>query len=92
MFVFTLPSRRVTARFVPIAAMVMLVWSGAAGAQTKQADERQAGRNANQAAKQEARTEKVDCRQENNKSNAECRQDKRETKQGGRQEKRDIKY
>ena len=78
--------------FVPVAAVALLMAWGAAGAQTQQADQRQAGRNANQAAKQEARSEKVDCRQANNKSNAQCRQDKRETKQGGRQEKRDIKY
>jgi len=76
----------------PAAAASLLVLSGAAFAQTQQANERQDGRNANQDAKQEARTTKIDCRQENNKSNAECRQDKRETKQGGREEKRDIKY
>ena len=73
-------------------AASLLLLSGTAFAQTKQANERQDGRNANQAAKQEARTGKIDCRQENNKSNAECRQDKRDTKQDGRQEKRDIKY
>jgi hypothetical protein len=73
-------------------AASLLLLSGTAFAQTKQANERQEGRNANQDAKQEARTTKIDCRQENNKSNAECRQDKRDTKQGGRQEKRDIKY
>ena len=89
---FTFTSRHRAARFVPLAAMALLVASGAAIAQTKQADERQAGRNANQAAKQEARTEKIDCRQENNKSNAECRQDKRDTKQDGRAAKRDIKH
>jgi len=76
---------------VAVAASLLLL-SGTAFAQTKQANERQDGRNANQAAKQEARTGKIDCRQENNKSNAECRQDKRDTKQDGRQEKRDIKY
>ena len=75
-----------------VAAASLLVLSGTTLAQTKQADERQQGRNTNQAAKQEARSTKIDCRQENNKSNAECRQDKRDTKQGGRQEKRDIKY
>ena len=75
-----------------LAAASLLVLSGTALAQTRQANERQEGRNANQEAKQEARSTKIDCRQENNKSNAECRQDKRETKQGGREEKRDIKY
>ncbi|MBA2961188.1 MULTISPECIES: hypothetical protein [Ramlibacter] len=74
------------------AAASLLVLAGAASGQTRQADERQAGRQANQAAKHEARTTKIDCRQENQKSNAECRQDKRDTKQGGRQAKRDIKY
>lgn len=65
--------------------------SGAALA-TEQAQQRQAGRNVNQAAKQQARQGKVDCRAANEKSNAACRQDKRDTKQEGRQEKRDIKY
>ena len=69
----------------------LLAMSGASFA-TEQSKDRQAGRSANQDAKQKARTEKIDCRQENNKSNAECRQDKRETKQDGRQEKREIKY
>jgi hypothetical protein len=59
---------------------------------TEQSQQRQQGRDANQAAKQDARSAKVDCRAENNKSNAECRQDKRDTKQEGRQEKREIKY
>jgi hypothetical protein len=59
---------------------------------TEQAQQRREGRDANQAAKQDARSAKVDCRAENNKSNAECRQDKRDTKQEGRQEKREIKY
>ena len=59
---------------------------------TEQSKQRQAGRDVNQGAKQEARSTKVDCRQANNKSNAACRQDKRETKQDGRQAKRDIKY
>ena len=59
---------------------------------TEQSQQRQQGRDANQAAKQDARSGKVDCRAENNKSNAECRQDKRDTKQEGRQEKREIKY
>ncbi|MFJ4293503.1 hypothetical protein ACIP1U_27570 [Cupriavidus sp. NPDC089707] len=69
----------------------LLALSGAAPA-TEQSQQRQQGRNANQAAKQEARSGKVDCRAENQKSNAQCRQDKRDTKQEGRQEKRDIKY
>ena len=59
---------------------------------TEQAQQRREGRDVNQAAKQDARSGKVDCRAENNKSNAECRQDKRDTKQEGRQEKREIKY
>ena len=74
-----------------VAATGLLVLSGAALA-TDQSKERQAGRDVNQAAKQEARTNKIDCRQENNKSNAQCRQDKRDTKQEGRQAKRDIKH
>jgi hypothetical protein len=75
----------------PLAVAGLLVLSGAATA-TEQSQQRQAGRDVNQAAKQEARSTKIDCRQENNKSNAECRQDKRETKQDGRQDKRNIKY
>jgi hypothetical protein len=59
---------------------------------TNQSQQRQQGRNANQAAKHEARTSKVDCRAANQKSNSQCRQDKRDTKQEGRQQKRDIKY
>ena len=74
-----------------LAAAGLLVLSGAALA-TEQSQQRQAGRDVNQAAKQEARSTKIDCRQANNKSNAACRQDKRETKQDGRQEKRNIKY
>jgi len=74
-----------------LAATGLFVLSGAALA-TEQSQQRQAGRQVNQAAKQEARSTKIDCRQANNKSNAECRQDKRETKQDGRQAKRDIKY
>ena len=73
-------------------AASFMVLPGIASAQTQQADQRQAGRDVNQAAKQQARAAKIDCRQENNKSNAECRQDKRETKQSGRQAKREIKY
>ena len=74
-----------------LATAGFLVISSAALA-TNQSQQRQAGRDVNQNAKQEARSTKIDCRQENNKSNAACRQDKRETKQDGRQEKRDIKY
>ncbi len=58
---------------------------------TEQSQDRQAGRDVNQQAKQEARKEKIDCRAADNKSNAECRQDKRGTKQEGRQDKRDTK-
>jgi len=74
-----------------LTAVGFLALSGAALA-TEQSQQRQDGRDANQGAKQDARSGKVDCRAENNKSNAECRQDKRETKQDGREEKRDIKY
>ena len=58
---------------------------------TEQSQDRQAGRDVNQKAKQEARKEKIDCRAADNKSNAECRQDKRDTKQQGRSDKRDTK-
>ena len=75
-----------------LAAASLLVLSAGAFAQTQQANERQAGRNVNQATKQHARTTKIDCRQANNQSNAECRQDKRDTKQSGREAKREIKY
>ncbi|RZT97840.1 hypothetical protein EV670_2240 [Rivibacter subsaxonicus] len=74
-----------------LAATAFFALSGAALA-TEQSKQRQQGRDANQEAKKDARSTKVDCRQENQKSNPECRQDKRETKQDGRQEKRDIKY
>ena len=74
-----------------LVAAGLLALSGASLA-TEQSQQRQEGRDVNQAAKQDARSGKVDCRLENNKSNAECRQDKRDTKQEGRQEKRDIKY
>ncbi|MGT2471805.1 hypothetical protein [Paraburkholderia terrae] len=74
-----------------LAAAGLLALSGAALA-TNQSQQRQQGRNANQAAKQEARAGKVDCRAANQKSNSQCRQDKRNTKQEGRQQKRDIKY
>src|SRR3954467_10063249 len=70
---------------------LVLALAGSATAQTQQANERQAGRDVNQAAKQEARSTKIDCRQENNKSNAECRQDKRQDKQEGRDESRDVR-
>nr|WP_321963627.1 hypothetical protein [Paraburkholderia sp. J7] len=59
---------------------------------TTQSQQRQQGRNVNQAAKQQARAGKVDCRAANQKSNSQCRQDKRNAKQEGRQQKRDIKY
>lgn len=74
-----------------LAASAFLAFSGAALA-TTQSQQRQAGRNANQHAKHEARSNKVDCRAANEKSNASCRHDKRDTKQNGRQAKRDIKY
>lgn len=74
-----------------LAAAGLLALSGASLA-TNQSQQRQQGRDANQAAKQEARAGKVDCRAANQKSNSQCRQDKRDTKQEGRQEKRDIKY
>lgn len=73
------------------AAVGVLLVMGTAFA-TEQAQQRQQGRAVNQAAKQEARSTKIDCRAENQKSNAQCRQDKRHTKQEGRQAKRDIKY
>ncbi len=74
-----------------LAAAGLLALSGAALA-ADQSQQRQQGRNVNQAAKQDARSGKVDCRAENQKSNPECRQDKRDTKQDGRQDKRGIKY
>ncbi|WP_233855875.1 hypothetical protein [Paraburkholderia sp. HD33-4] len=74
-----------------LAAAGLLALSGAALA-TTQSQQRQQGRNVNQAAKHQARATKVDCRAANQKSNAQCRQDKRHTKQEGRQQKRDIKY
>ncbi|MGO4814128.1 hypothetical protein AB4156_31900 [Cupriavidus sp. 2MCAB6] len=74
-----------------LATAGLLALSGAALA-TEQSQQRQQGRDVNQAAKQEARSGKVDCRAANQKSNSQCRQDKRDTKQEGRQDKRDIKY
>ncbi|MEF8734106.1 MAG: hypothetical protein V5B40_19980 [Candidatus Accumulibacter meliphilus] len=74
-----------------LVAAGLLALSGVALA-TEQSQQRQQGRDVNQAAKQDARSTKVDCRAENNQSNAECRQDKRDTKQDGHQEKRDVKY
>ena len=74
-----------------LAAAGLFVFSGAALA-TEQAQQRQQGRNVNQAAKQQAHQGKVDCRAANQQSNAACRQDKRDTRQEGRQDKRDIKY
>lgn len=76
---------------ITIAVAGALLLSGASFA-TEQSQQRQQGRQANQSAKHEARSNKVDCRQANEKSNAACRHDKRDTKQAGRQEKRDIKY
>lgn len=74
-----------------LAAAGLLVVSANALA-TDQSQQRQQGRNTNQAAKQDARSNKVDCRAANQQSNAACRHDKRGAKQDGRQEKRDIKY
>ena len=74
-----------------LVAAGLVALTGAALA-TEQSQQRQQGRDVNQAAKQDARSTKVDCRAENNQSNAECRQDKRDTKQDGQQEKRDVKY
>jgi len=74
-----------------LAAAGLLVLSGTALA-TNQSQQRQAGRDVNQGAKQDARSNKVDCRAANQQSNAACRNEKRDTKQDGRQEKRDIKY
>lgn len=74
-----------------LVSAAVLTLSGLALA-TDQSQQRQQGRDTNQAAKQNARSEKVDCRAENQKSNAACRNDKRDTKQDGRQEKRSIKY
>jgi hypothetical protein len=58
---------------------------------TEQSKDRQAGRDVNQDAKQEARKAKVDCRAADQQSNSECRQDKRDTKQEGREDKRETK-
>src|SRR5437868_1710173 len=58
-----------------LAATGLLMLSGAALA-TDQSQQRQQGRDANQGAKQDARSGKVDCRAENQKSNSACRQDK----------------
>lgn len=74
------------------AVMIALLQITGASFATEQAQQRQQGRNVNQAAKQEARSTKIDCRAANQKSNAQCRQEKRDTKQEGRQAKRDIKY
>ena len=74
-----------------LVAAGLLALSGAALA-TDQSQQRQQGRDTNQAAKQEAHSGKVDCRADNQKSNPECRQDKRDTKQEGRQDKRDAKH
>ncbi|MNT34737.1 hypothetical protein D3C72_1707340 [compost metagenome] len=80
---------RRTGAMLVAAGLLALSWAALA---TNQSQQRQQGRDANQAAKQEARAGKVDCRAANQKSNSQCRQDKRDTKQEGRQEKRDIKY
>jgi hypothetical protein len=74
-----------------LAAAGLLALSGAALA-TNQSQQRQTGRDVNQAAKQDARSTKVDCRAADQQSNAACRHDKRDTKQQGRQDKRDVKY
>jgi len=74
-----------------LAAAGLLVLSSNALA-TDQSQQRQQGRDTNQAAKKDAHSGKVDCRADNQKSNPECRQDKRDTKQDGRQEKRDVKH
>lgn len=74
-----------------LTAVGFLALSGAA-LSTEQSQQRQEGRDANQAAKQDARSGKVDCRAANEQNNAECRQEKRDTKQDGRQDKRDVKY
>ena len=74
-----------------LAAGSLVALSGTALA-TNQSQQRQDGRQVNQNAKQDARSNKVDCRQANQQSNAACRNEKRDTKQDGRQEKRDIKY
>ena len=82
---------RGTRLFEVLAAVGLVTLSGSALA-TNQSQQRQQGRDVNQAAKQESRSTKVDCRAANQQSNAACRQDKRDTKQQGRQDKRDIKY
>ncbi|HEY6086574.1 MAG TPA: hypothetical protein VIV84_02435 [Burkholderiaceae bacterium] len=86
-------------RFTPLsraagtlAALALIAFSGAALSQTKNANERQEGRDVKQDAKQDARQGKQECKQTDGKSNTECRQEKRDTKQDGRQEKRDIKH
>ena len=78
-------------RAAAFAASSLLFIAGTAFA-TEQAQQRQQGRSANQAAKHNARSDKQECRAENQKSNGQCRRDKRDAKQEGRQEKRDIKY
>jgi len=87
----TLKSEFTLQAFVPVALAAMFLLPGI-GSATEQSQQRQQGRSANQAAKQDARSTKQDCRAANQSSNAQCRQDKRDTKQDGRQEKRDIKY
>ena len=80
---------RLTGGMLATAGLLTL---SAAALATDQSQQRQQGRDTNQAAKQDARSDKVDCRAENQKSNAQCRQDKHNTKQDGRQDKRDAKY
>ena len=70
---------------------VGLLALSAASLATEQSKDRQAGRDVNQDAKQQARKEKIDCRAADNQSNSECRQDKRDTKQEGREDKRETK-
>ena len=59
-----------------LVAAGLLALSGTALA-TNQSQQRQEGRDANQNAKQEGRSNKVDCRAANQQSNSQCRQDKR---------------
>lgn len=79
-------------RLLEVFAVIGLVALSGSALATNQSQQRQQGRDVNQAAKQESRSTKVDCRAANQQSNAACRQDKRDTKQQGRQDKRDIKY
>ena len=78
-------------RMAGLFAAVGLLTISSVALATDQSQQRQQGRDVNQATKQDARSDKVDCRAENQQSNAACRHDKRNTKQDGRQDKRDIK-